>query len=61
MTKDEMIQVIREAIKQRLEIETKHTKGRLEIILKLDGEYVSSDFIDYTDVFRVVEQPVPKV
>ena len=53
MSKLDMAAIV-EFLKQHLKIETKHTNGRLEILLKLDGETISSDFIDYSDVFRVI-------
>jgi len=41
---------------ERLSIETLHGNGRIEIRLKLGERVLSSDFIDYSEVVRVVER-----
>lgn len=51
-----MLELFRKFIKEHVTIETRHTEGRIEILIKLDGETVSSDFIDYTDVVRIANR-----
>ena len=41
----------------KLKIKIEHTQsGKLEIRLLLDETIISSDFIDYTEVIRIVEK-----
>jgi hypothetical protein len=45
---------LKEALKQNIKIETGHKDNRLVIILKWGDEVISSDFIDYSEVVRIV-------
>lgn len=41
-------------LRDNLRIETNHVDGRVEIAIKFAGEVIDKDFIDYSDVVRVV-------
>lgn len=50
------VKEIKEYLKKNLMIVTDHRGDRLVISLYLDGDAISSDFIDYSEVVRVVER-----
>jgi hypothetical protein len=43
-------------LKEMLSIRTEHVDGRIQISLFWGDEKFSSDFIDYSDVVRIVER-----
>ena len=47
---------IKELLKQHLRIKIDHENQRVKILLLYDNDVISTDFIDYTEVVRVVER-----
>jgi hypothetical protein len=52
----EILYLIKTAIKEHLHIKTQHKDNKVQIQLFWDDTCIDTDFIDYSEVVRVVER-----